>query len=85
MLGALKVIVLASVFSTVRPSAPANVILSSTPSLPVSLKVALDPEAASEEIPYVVSVTSLLNVISLLDLIIDNPVPAVRTISLVTP
>ena len=72
-------------FSTVRPSAPANVISSCTPSLPVSLKVALEPAPDSEEIPYVVSDIVLLNVISLLDLIIDSPVPAVRTISSVTP
>ena len=81
MLGALNVIVLASVFSTTNPSAPANVTLSTEPSLPVSLKVALVPAPASEEIPNVVSVTSLLNVISLLDLRIDSPVPAVRIIS----
>ena len=81
MLGALKVIVSASVFSTTNPSAPANVMLSTEPSLPVSLNVALVPAPASEEIPNVVSVTSLLNVISLLDLIIDSPVPAVRMIS----
>ena len=81
MSGALKVIVLASVFSTVKPSAPANVTLSTEPSLPVSLKVALEPAPDSEEIPYVVSDMVLLNVISLLDLMIDSPVPAVRIIS----
>ena len=85
MLGALKVIVLASVFSTTNPSAPANVISSCTPSLPVSLKIALEPAPDSEEIPYVVSVTSLVSVISLLALMIDNPVPAVRIMSLVIP
>ena len=81
MSGALKVIVLASVFSIVKPSAPANVTLSTEPSLPVSLKVALEPAPDSEEIPYVVSDMVLLNVISLLALMIDSPVPAVRTIS----
>ena len=67
----------------VNPSAPANVMLSNVPSLAVSLSVALEPAAASEEMLYVG--LSLLIVISLLDLIIDNPVPAVRTMSLVTP
>ena len=65
----------------VKPSAPANVTLSTEPSLPVSLKVALEPAPVSEEILNVVSDIVLLNVISLLDLIIDSPVPAVRTTS----
>ena len=68
-------------FSIVKPSAPANVTLSTEPSLPVSLKVALEPAPVSEEILNVVSDIVLLNVISLLDLIIDSPVPDVRTIS----
>ena len=52
--GALKVSVLASVRSTSRPSAPANVISSVVPALSVRVSLEFaDPDAVSAEIEYV--------------------------------